>query len=57
MIGIPDAAPYLLSMKAGSLDPEYSNIAPIDSEAYVVNRRAYMKAFDGLTQYDGMVPL
>ena len=57
VIGIPDAAPDVLSVKTGSLDPEYSNIGSMENELYVVNRRDYLKAYEGLTQYEGMLPL
>jgi hypothetical protein len=56
-MGMPEAAPEMLSIKAGSLDPEFSNISPLECEVYVTNRNAYVKPFDGIKQYDGMLPL
>ncbi|KAH9862549.1 hypothetical protein IAQ61_009966 [Plenodomus lingam] len=57
VIGIPDAAPGMLSIKIGSLDPECSNVGSMENELYVVNRRTYLTPCEGLTQYDGMLPL
>ena len=56
-MGMPEAAPEMLSIKAGSLNPEFSNISPLECEVYVTNRSAYVKPFDGIKQYDGMLPL
>jgi hypothetical protein len=56
-MGMPEAAPEMLSIKTGSLDPEFTDISPLESEVYVTNRNAYIKPFDGLTQFDGMLPL
>ncbi|KAG4254700.1 hypothetical protein BFJ72_g15138 [Fusarium proliferatum] len=57
VFGMPEAAPEIVSIKAGSLDPEYRNIGPMEAEVYVVNRTNYVKEFEGLTQYDGMLPM
>ncbi|KAH9874880.1 hypothetical protein J1614_004367, partial [Plenodomus biglobosus] len=57
VIGIPDAAPGVLSIKIGSLDPECSNVSSMENELYVVNRMSYLRPCEGLTQYDGMLPL
>jgi hypothetical protein len=57
VMGMPEAAPEMLSIKTGSLDPEFTDISPLESEVYVTNRNAYIKPLDGLTQFDGMLPL
>lgn len=57
VFGMPEAAPDVLAIKAGSLDPEHRNIGPMDAEVYIVNRNNYIQPFEGLTQYDGMLPL
>jgi hypothetical protein len=54
---MPEAAPEVLSIKTGSLDPEFTDISPIESEVYITKRNAYIKPFEGLTQYEGMLPL
>lgn len=46
----------MLSIKTGSLDPEYSSIGEIECEVYVPNRRNYVKPF-GIKEYEGMLPL
>jgi hypothetical protein len=56
-MGMPEAAPDMLSIKAGSLDHEFVDIFPLECEVYVTNRNAYVKPFDGIKQYDGMLPL
>ncbi|RKL01574.1 hypothetical protein BFJ70_g17403 [Fusarium oxysporum] len=57
VFGVPDAAPDLVSVKAGSLDHEFRNIGPMDAEVYTVNRNNYIEQFEALTQYQGMIPL
>ncbi|KAI8245159.1 hypothetical protein K4K57_000069 [Colletotrichum sp. SAR 10_99] len=52
--GVPDASTSVLAIKAGSLDEEYVNLGAMDSEFYVVDRLGYLKALDGVKQYDGM---
>ncbi|KAM0691555.1 hypothetical protein Q7P36_007754 [Cladosporium allicinum] len=57
VMGMPEAAPEMLSIKAGSLDPEFIDVSPLECEVYVTNRNAYVKTFEGIKQYDGMLPL
>jgi hypothetical protein len=56
-MGMPEAAPEMLSIKTDSLDPEFTDISPLESEVYITKRNAYIKPFEGTTQYDGMLPL
>jgi hypothetical protein len=56
-MGMPEAAPEMLSIKAGSLDPEFIDVSSLECEVYVTNRNAYVKTFEDIKQYDGMLPL
>ncbi|KAI8308838.1 hypothetical protein K4K59_009731 [Colletotrichum sp. SAR11_240] len=52
--GIPDASTSVLAIKAGSLDEDFVNLGGMDSEFYVIDRLGYLKALEGVKQYDGM---
>jgi hypothetical protein len=56
-MGMPEAALEMLSIKTGSLDPEFIDISPLECEVYITNRNAYIEPFEGVKQYDGMLPL
>ena len=47
----------MMSIKAGSLDPEQARLADgnIDAEAFVKRRVTYLKPIDGASQVEGMI--
>lgn len=57
IIGLPDAVPDVLSLKAGVLDDPQTNFAKIDMELYTTKRRSYLEPMQGAVQYEYMLPM
>ncbi|KAL0935695.1 DUF636 domain protein (glutathione-dependent formaldehyde-activating enzyme) [Colletotrichum truncatum] len=55
--GEPESAPDMVSIKAGTLDTELSDLDAIDAEVYVVRRKTYLEPIAGVKQFDGMLSL
>ncbi|KAE8409808.1 Mss4-like protein [Aspergillus pseudonomiae] len=57
LYGQPESLPEMMSIKAGSLDPEQARLADgnIDAEAFVKRRVTYLKPIDGASQVEGMI--
>ncbi|KAG4253876.1 hypothetical protein BFJ72_g14746 [Fusarium proliferatum] len=55
LYGEPEAFPDTVSIKAGSLDPAFTNLGTIDAEAFTVRRKDYLKPLEGVKQVKRMI--